>query len=580
MSGAGVSSGPPRAEVPVLLAGSLLLFVALATFTLLAYRAGTRALAEERRDECRRLLLVALEEVHRPGPIDLGSLARRLPPGVAVALLSAEGHEATSLGFDAPASLDPVELAGLEREGLRLTGPDVGGSFAVRGLALVGSGGNRRVLRLDLPSVELARQLGIARLLTPAVIGLSIAAAVLLLIVSRQLVRPLDAMIESARRAGLADADAPDATAELVAGFERALAAWTATREGSPTPLGEALGGEASSGVALLSPEGTVLAVNLAARRLLVLGDGAIGLPAERAFAEHPNLVRIVREAVASEAGVPRGTFRVADGAEEVDLGLVIDVLKRDGALRGFLLLVADITEIERRAAGERLEESLARLGELSAGVAHEMRNSVATVAGYIELARRTDDPGRVHELLEEAGTECRQMTRVVADFLGFARPELRVVDQVDLAALVREATRDPSLGTARVRFVPPPDMALLRGDPDLLAQVCRNLLRNAAEATDRAGTDAPIDVLIEVRTGSLQLRIEDRGAGLPAGAPERLFEPFVSERPGGVGLGLALCRRIVLLHGGSIALAPRPGGGTVVSVEVPTGIPVTQSSA
>ncbi len=490
------------------------------------------------------------------------------------------GHELASLGFGGPADLDAGALETLVRDAFQVSGPDASSQTAVRAIALFEAAGETRILRLDLPAAELARQLRISKVLTPVVLGLSLATAVLLLFFSRELVRPLDVMLERARRAGLAERSSADATAELVESFDRALQAWASAR-GDPTgQLAELLGGEASNGVAMLSVDGALVAVNDSARKLLSVEDQALGEPFDRAFAAHPELVEILHGALEARMGVPRAEFQTVSQGHRISVGLVVDLLRRNSSSSGFLLFLADITESEQRAARVRLADTLTQLGELSAGVAHELRNGIATLSGYLELAQRASDRATTREMLEEAAKEARQLGQVVSDFLGFARPEVRVSQPVDLVELVRDSVEDPALNSASFRIEAPASPALLIGDADLLGRVVRNLLRNAVEATERNGAPEPVDIRIETLTDGYRLRIEDRGPGLPKGPTERLFDPFVSERPGGVGLGLALCRRIVVLHGGAIYLASREGGGAVATVELPLRNNVTVGSA
>jgi signal transduction histidine kinase len=146
----------------------------------------------------------------------------------------------------------------------------------------------------------------------------------------------------------------------------------------------------------------------------------------------------------------------------------------------------------------------------------------------------------------------------------------------LDLADLARRAAREPALEGVEAT-VAAPEAAPMAGDPDLLSRVLRNLLANAAQAERAVGRRGPIEVTVEAaEAGAWRLAVADRGPGVPAELAGRLFDPFVTGRPGGAGLGLALCRRIVLLHGGEIDVHPRAGGGTVAEVRLPVGESVT----
>jgi len=120
------------------------------------------------------------------------------------------------------------------------------------------------------------------------------------------------------------------------------------------------------------------------------------------------------------------------------------------------------------------------------------------------------------------------------------------------------------------VRLRLPDAPAPLAGDPLLLERAVRNLLANAVDAARAAGADEPVELALGTAGGGWELAVEDRGAGVPAALAARLFEPFVSGRPGGVGLGLALARRIAVLHGGELDFAPREGGGSRFALRLP----------
>jgi signal transduction histidine kinase len=151
---------------------------------------------------------------------------------------------------------------------------------------------------------------------------------------------------------------------------------------------------------------------------------------------------------------------------------------------------------------------------------------------------------------------------RVLEDFLSFARPESLRLESLDVGALLARAAHDPALGEVSVVLATPTTpLPAIAGDPHLLERALRNLLHNAARAHSEAGAGGPIEVTPRVAAEGLEIAIADRGRGLPEGPVEHLFQPFVSGRAGGVGLGLPLAQRIVALHGGTLRLEARPDG-------------------
>jgi signal transduction histidine kinase len=215
----------------------------------------------------------------------------------------------------------------------------------------------------------------------------------------------------------------------------------------------------------------------------------------------------------------------------------------------------------ERRAAAE----SLRRVGEVAAGVAHELRNGLAVIRGYVDLLAR-GAKGRGESELDEIRSELDALQRVINDLLTFARPGAARSERIDLAEITAAAARDAGLRGAAIRFHGAADGLWVTGDRQLLERSVRNLLRNAFEA----GGAAPIDVTLEGEAGQVRVVVDDRGPGFPPALRETLGEPFATARPGGVGLGLAIVRRAAVLHGGRVDFGERPGGGARVVVSLP----------
>jgi signal transduction histidine kinase len=267
-----------------------------------------------------------------------------------------------------------------------------------------------------------------------------------------------------------------------------------------------------------------------------------------------------------------------AESTEALTVGLTVHPLRRDdGEVRGLLVLFADLTEARRRAEEGRLAESLAQLGEMAGGVAHELRNGLATLRGYLTLIERRPDEDSIADFLSEIRGEADHLERVLQDFLSFARPGTARVQELSLVRLLQRAAADPALDGVAVRVAG--EDVVLRGDPQLLERAVRNLLHNAAQAEREAGRRGPVEVAVALEPEGVEIAIEDRGPGLPEEIRARLFHPFATGRRGGVGLGLALAHRIVVLHGGRIRLDDRPGGGTRALLSFPRDTIVTISN-
>ncbi|HEX3554673.1 MAG TPA: ATP-binding protein [Thermoanaerobaculia bacterium] len=560
-----------RREILILLPVALLLLVVLSTFTLLSYRNAISLLAGERQEEAARLARSVAERVAaQGGELPAASALRDLAPGAsAVALVDAgelpAGHAAAPFG----------------------AGPDESLPDSVAGFAPLGGSGGRRYVRVDLPAAVLAAQRRALSVLSVAVLAINAALALLVLFFLRHLLAPWETLLARARQVG-APEPGGDEVELILATFERALAALAADRgaaaedtEDDIAALERTLSASLQSGLLLLDRDGRVLALNAVGAALLDAELPAPGLPLARVLAGQPELLAVLTAAVAEGSSPQRQEHPVRRGRETLTVGLTVHPLRRDdGEVRGHLVLFADLTEVQRRQGEGRLAESLARLGEMAGGVAHELRNSLATLRGYLTLIERRPDEDSIADFLSEIRREADHLERVLEDFLSFARPGTARTVELSLTRLLLRAAADPALAgvEVQVRGDPAGD-PVLRGDPQLLERAVRNLLHNAAQAEREAGRAGPVEVAVTLQPEGVEVAVADRGPGLPAAIRERLFHPFATGRPGGVGLGLALAHRIVVLHGGRIRLEDRPGGGTLALLSFPRDTIVTMGS-
>lgn len=567
-----------RREVLILLPVALLLLVVLSTVTLFSFRSALALLNEERQAEAARLASQTagrLRETGIPTPMELQAL---VPQARGVAVVEANG-DALAVSGDLPSGglLAPAEDLDLsEPVG---AGPNEALPDGVAGFAPLGS----RWVRVDLPAGVLAGQQRALSVLSVVVLGLNAALLLLVLSFLRHLMAPWETLLERARQMG-AEQEAGEGEIEfLIATFERAMTNLETRRaEDDIAALERTLSSSLQSGLLLLDRAGRVLALNPVAAGLLGIEPPAPGTPLADALGGQPELRDLLASAVAEQTAPRRAELTIQAGGnirETRSLGLTVHPLRRDdGGVRGWLVLFADLTEVQRRAGESRLAESLARLGEMAGGVAHELRNSLATLRGYLTLIERRPDEESIADYLAEIRREADHLERVLQDFLAFARPGTARLEEVDLAELARRAAADPSLAGVRVKVRTVADVRL-RGDAQLLERTLRNLIHNAAQAQAEAGREGPVEIGIDPMDGGVELAVEDRGPGVSEEIRERLFHPFATGRRGGVGLGLALAHRIVTLHGGRIRLEDRPGGGTRAVLFFPADTIVTSGN-
>jgi signal transduction histidine kinase len=230
------------------------------------------------------------------------------------------------------------------------------------------------------------------------------------------------------------------------------------------------------------------------------------------------------------------------------------------------------VASLERLQAIEeaRRREALAAVGEMAAGLAHEVRNPLGAIQGAAQVLVSETDPIRTHDMLEVIQEETSRLGRVVGDFLDYARAGGRRREPIDLADLARRALRSSEAAgeglRGEVRVAPGTPHA--SGDPDQMQRAIGNIVRNAREAAGEGGC-LTIDVAGE-GADRVSIRFEDDGPGIASDVVPRLFQPFFTTRSCGTGLGLALVHRVIEAQGGEVRVEGRPGSGAVFTLVLP----------
>jgi nitrogen fixation/metabolism regulation signal transduction histidine kinase len=565
-----------RREVLILLPVAMLLLAVLSTATVAAYWSSIAQLVEERQNEAARLAgeaadrLATAAKAKAPGPP-----LRELAPGAQTVLVTdSAGHLLASSG-EVPPAMPLAPLAGrLLGRPLGLGPDDDKLPGVVAGFASWQSPAGPRTVRVDFDAGVLAAQSRSVRLLGVFVLSIDGALIVLVLLFVRHLLAPYELLLARARQMGPAGGDVAaespgDEVELLLSVFERAVATLTVA-EASPAAdddfaaLERTLAHSLQSGLLLLDRAGCVLALNPVGADLLGVAPPESAAPLGAVLAGQPELCDLLVQAVDSGQAPQRQECPVHSGRRTLTLGVTVHPLRRDdGGVRGYLVLFADLTEPRRRAEERRLADHMTRLAEMGGGIAHELRNSLATLRGYLTLIERRPDEESIADYLSEIRQESDHLERVLADFLSFARPGSLRSEEVSLTRLAQRAAADPALEGFAVHVHGADAEVSLRGDAQLLERALRNLVHNAVQAEKEAGRDGPVELCLERQPAGVELTVDDRGPGLSPEIRERLFHPFATGRRGGVGLGLALAHRIVVLHGGTIHLEDRPGGGT-----------------
>jgi signal transduction histidine kinase len=245
------------------------------------------------------------------------------------------------------------------------------------------------------------------------------------------------------------------------------------------------------------------------------------------------------------------------------------------GKITGALCLLADLTELAALQRQVLMKESLAALGELSAGIAHEFKNSLATISGYAQLIRGESE-GDIAENSQRILEQTRALAHVVTEFLKFARPMDLMDEEIAVSPLVDRVIAEVCDVAGSVKLSRTGEFENISGDEALLRQALLNLTRNAAEAAGAhtTGSDGCVTLhgSIEHTGGQSVQRISvaDNGPGIPPADLSRIFVPFYTTKANGTGLGLAIVQKIVVQHGGTVEARNQAGGGAEFIVWLP----------
>jgi signal transduction histidine kinase len=353
---------------------------------------------------------------------------------------------------------------------------------------------------------------------------------------------------------------------------ERAMAA----RADASERLAGEIVSSLTAGLLVIGLEGEIRILNPAGRRMLDLTDDAPPEEIRRSLKEI-TLTEVVDECLTSGVAVVRRSVTLPEARHGVShIGVTVSPLFDDaGQLHGAICLFTDLTAVKDLEEQLRLKNSLAAVGELTAGIAHEFRNGLATIHGYSKLFDLNALPHSYRAYVEGIRAEAESLGQVVTNFLNFARPAQLVLTNVDLGSICERAVEEVRSdaralgGDIEIRG----EFAPVDGDEVLLRQAFSNLLRNAVEACAGSSTVPQIVLQAEVdrQQRVMKVAVNDNGPGIAPALRERIFRPFFTSKRNGTGLGLALVQKIVVFHNGRIVAGASPQGGASLQITLPT---------
>jgi signal transduction histidine kinase len=341
------------------------------------------------------------------------------------------------------------------------------------------------------------------------------------------------------------------------------------------------------NGVIAFRRDGTLALMNAEAYRIFGLSPAPddLGRPFVDVLRERPEVIRCLSAAFELSHLPSRAELRLND-LDRV-IGYTLSQVKDDeGTAIGAIIFFKDLTRVEQLEERERLRDRLASLGEMAAGIAHELKNPLAGIEVMAGLLRRqVPDSKDAQSLLADILSEAKLANAIVVEMLEFVRPVRLQVERTDMAGVLQQsvtmAESKAPRGLVAVRVNLEPGLPMIESDHHQLAQVFTNLIANAFEALDGKGhiTITASTSTIEADpafagvlppTPAVVVEVADDGPGISPESTDRIFNPFFTTKVTGTGLGLAIVRKIVDAHDGRIDVSSTAATGTRFRVTLP----------
>lgn len=272
--------------------------------------------------------------------------------------------------------------------------------------------------------------------------------------------------------------------------------------------------------------------------------------------------------------GAQRDEITLEGGDETRFIGFSITLLTSAGGKpSGWVLVFQELTEWRLLEEQVRLQDRMAAVGELAAGIAHELGNPLAAISGSVQmLSKSVDGDSPRRQLLDIMLKESQRLDRTIKGFLQFARPKERSIVEFDVCELLAENVEllrnsKEVFESHTLQLDTTPDSTFITADPDQISQLFWNLARNALRAMPQGGT---LTVTGELAEDDYHLRFRDTGRGMSVEERRKIFHPFHTGFSGGTGIGMSIVYRIVEEHGGDLEVESQPQRGTTIDVRLP----------
>ena len=351
-----------------------------------------------------------------------------------------------------------------------------------------------------------------------------------------------------------------------------------------------------NSGVITIDPDGRLMYANPMAERLLdlSLATQMNEIVLDQLKRKAPDLGDALERSARDRARTTRAESTVVAGGREFPIGVTTTFMEDASGNVTATAIFQDISDSKRMESLRIRAERLEGIAELSASLAHEIKNPLASIRSSVEQISKMPHPGDDERTLAAlVMRESDRLSRLLTEFLDFARVRVARTDLIDLGEIARGAARlaaahpDAADGVRVECNVPDGAAIMVKGDEDMLHRALFNLALNGVQASP-PGSAVIIDVLTDVHDasmdgsfddGSVGVRVSDHGAGIPDEVRSRLFDPFTTTKPQGTGLGLAVVHRAIVAHKGLVLVDSGPQG-TRVTIVLPSGIAAASAFA
>jgi nitrogen fixation/metabolism regulation signal transduction histidine kinase len=327
---------------------------------------------------------------------------------------------------------------------------------------------------------------------------------------------------------------------------------------------------------------GTTMAINPPGRTLLAVEGKVLGVRYDQLLSEFQQLTAMVADCLETGTLYRRTEMEVVSRDGHLrQLGATIAPidLPPERGPRGALCLLTDITEVSELREQVALKHNLESLGEMSAGLAHEFKNAVAALQGYVQLLQNMELNDKAKVAADSLLNETRSLAEMVTAFLNFARPQPLQLEPVTLSELIDDCVTElePMLTELKIEVqVDSSQTVVVGADERMLRQALLNLIRNGAESIPNEETQRIVTVRTFLEKDQSEkswaiVEIKDSGVGIPVAQLKKIFIPFFTTKPSGHGVGLALTHRVITDHSGTLTAANAADGhGAVFTIRLP----------